>query len=149
MASSRPNPVSLVWVRLSSWLMSRAICIAWWVGTTGRIGCVDNPQNVISFCTGYGGLELGIRRTGVILEQSAMLRSKPAQANLVAKIEEGGWITPLSTGSKNLPCINLRGKIHGICGGYPCQPFSSSGKRKGEEDPRHLWPYIRKHRQDN
>ena len=30
-----------------------------------------------------------------------------------------------------------------ITAGYPCQPFSESGNRKGTSDERNLWPYVR------
>ena len=116
-------------------------------GNVSREGNVDNTQNIISFCTGYGGLELGIRRAGVDVRTVCNVEIEAfVQANLVAKTEQKLMANcPIYSDLKTFPAREFRGKVHGLIGGYPCQPFSSAGKRQGEKDPRHLWPYLLKH----
>jgi len=108
---------------------------------------VDSTQNVISFCTGFGGLELGIHRAGVDVFPVCYLENEAfCQANLVEKMETGKMgSAPIWSDLKTFDSQPFRGIVDGILCGYPCQPFSTAGKRKGKKDPRHLWPYLRKH----
>ena len=108
---------------------------------------MDSPQTIISFCTGFGGLELGIRRAGVDVFPIVYLENETfVQANLVEKIETGKMApAPIWSDVATFDAQPFRGMVDGCIGGYPCQPFSTAGKRKGEKDPRHLWPHIREH----
>jgi DNA (cytosine-5)-methyltransferase 1 len=102
---------------------------------------------VISFCSGYGGIERGLDLAGVKHRVLAYVEIEAfAIANLVAKMESGQLVpAPIFTDLKTFPAHLFRGCVDIITGGYPCQPFSAAGKRLGTEDPRHLWPYILDH----
>jgi len=102
---------------------------------------------VISFCSGYGGIERGLDLAGIKHRVLAYVEIEAyVIANLVAKMETGQLPPcPIYTDIKTFPSDIFRGKVDIITGGYPCQPFSLSGSRKGENDERHLWKYIRKH----
>jgi DNA (cytosine-5)-methyltransferase 1 len=111
---------------------------------------VDNTEKlptVLSFCSGYGGIERGLDLSGLEHRVIAYVEIEAyAIANLVAKMETGQLPPcPIYSDIKTFPAHLFRGKVDIITGGYPCQPFSLSGNRKGADDPRHLWPHIRRH----
>jgi len=102
---------------------------------------------VLSFCSGYGGIERGLDLIGVKHRVIAYVEIEAyAIANLVAKMEAGELdAAPIYTDLKTFPSEVFRDRVDLITGGYPCQPFSGAGLRKGAEDERHLWPHIRRH----
>ena len=102
---------------------------------------------VLSLCTGYGGIERGLELAGFEHRVIAHVEIEAfAAANLVAKMEEGQMVpAPVWTDLKTLPVHCFRDRIDVLTGGYPCQPFSAAGKRRGADDPRHLWPHIKRH----
>ena len=117
---------------------------------------MDNTQTTtetirhLSLCAGYGGIDIGLRR--VLPNLVTVCYSEIeifAIHNLVEKMQQCPDLlhpAPIWTNLKTLPLESLReilGSNSLISGGFPCQPFSCAGARLGDEDPRHLFPYIK------
>ena len=63
--------------------------------------------------------------------------------NFPRKILKHYWPEAVSYGNiKETDFTIWRNKIDILTGGFPCQPYSSAGKRLGKEDDRHLWPEM-------
>lgn len=89
-----------------------------------------------SLFSGIGGLDRGLERAGMrVVWQSEI---DPYASRVLAKhwsdVPNLGDITTIDWSTVEPPDV--------ICGGYPCQPFSLAGVRRGEQDPRHLWPHF-------
>lgn len=102
-------------------------------------------QRILSLCTGMRGIERGIEYAGTPIRTVANVEIEAFSIeNLVAAMEAGLVDSaPIWTDIKTFDAKPFYNRVHGITGGYPCQPFSIAGQRKGTDDPRHLWPYIR------
>jgi site-specific DNA-cytosine methylase len=98
----------------------------------------------IGLCAGYGGIELGLHRAIPNMRTVALCEIEAfAISNLVAKMEAGLMDpAPIWPDLKTFPWSAFRDRVDILTGGYPCQPFSAAGQRKGKQDPRHLWPWI-------
>ena len=111
---------------------------------SNNVGDTKKLKNVISFCTGYGGLERGLALAGIDHRVVACVEIEAyVIANLVQKMESNQMApAPIWTNVKTFPGKGFREKVDILTGGYPCQPFSVAGHQLGTGDPRHLWPFI-------
>jgi DNA (cytosine-5)-methyltransferase 1 len=103
----------------------------------------EQSMNVLSLFSGIptGGLELGLERAGMTVvgqveidEFCRRVLAKhwpevPRHDDVRTAVE--WWLGA------------ARPRVDVVCGGFPCQPFSTAGLRLGVGDPRWGWPWMR------
>ncbi|MDX3594123.1 DNA cytosine methyltransferase [Streptomyces sp. ID03-2B] len=90
-----------------------------------------------SVCSGYRGLDMAIE--AVFGGATAWVSDIDPGANAVLAHR---WPDVPNLGDLTAVDWSAVEPVDVFCGGYPCQPFSSAGKRKGTADERHIWPWI-------
>jgi len=91
-----------------------------------------------SLCTGIGGLELGLRLAGYEFTTEFVADIDPGCSEWLEVNEEAinlGDFTKLD----RLPETDI------LVAGFPCQPVSTAGKKRGTDDDRWLWRDIYAH----
>tara|TARA_R110000737_G_scaffold114997_3_gene147888 strand:- start:1588 stop:2868 length:1281 start_codon:yes stop_codon:yes gene_type:complete len=109
-----------------------------------RGSLIKNKLRHLDLFSGIGGFSLGLEATGGF-ETVAFCEIEEFPRQVLQKhwphIKQYKDIKELTYDKLKADEI---GPIDIITGGYPCQPFSVAGNKKGVEDPRHLWPeYFR------
>jgi DNA (cytosine-5)-methyltransferase 1 len=90
---------------------------------------------VLDLFSGIGGFSLGLERAG--METVAFCEYDKFCQQVLKK----HWPhIPIHEDVRTLDAKQYRGTVDVVCGGFPCQPHSFSGKRKASEDDRDMWP---------
>ena len=99
--------------------------------------CQQHLVRHLDLFSGIGGFALAAQWVGGI-ETVGFCEIDPWAQKVLAKNFPN---VPIHDDVKTLNSKNY-GRIDIITGGYPCQPFSGAGERRGEADDRHLWPEV-------
>ncbi len=102
------------------------------------------PRHGLSLCSGGGGLDMGLELAEPGFAASCYVEIDDYPRETLIAAQRAGYMrpAPIWDDLKTFDARPWRGHIDTLLAGYPCQPFSQAGSRKGENDPRHLWPDI-------
>jgi DNA (cytosine-5)-methyltransferase 1 len=88
---------------------------------------------LLDLFSGIGGFSLGMEATNRIKTIAFVEKDKFCQKVLNKNFKN----IPIEEDIRNVKGSNYTADI--VSGGFPCQPFSVAGKRKGKDDDRYLW----------
>ena len=91
-------------------------------------------MTVGSLFSGIGGFDLGLERAGMKVRWQ--VENDPYCNRVLRK----HWPDVVRYGDIKLIDWHAVERVDLVCGGFPCQPVSVAGKRKGRDDERWLWP---------
>ena len=102
---------------------------------------MDEEITHLDLCSGIGGFALALADAGRRTDRNVRTVAFCEQDEFCQRVLTKHWPdTPIYDDVKTFP--EDFGKVSILTAGYPCQPFSQAGKRKGEADDRHIWPWI-------
>ena len=96
-------------------------------------------MKVGSLFSGIGGIEYGLERSGLATSHEWMIEMNEYCCSVLEKNFPNSLI--INDKVENINPLDLP-KIDILTAGFPCQPVSTAGSRKGIEDERWLWDEV-------
>lgn len=102
----------------------------------------STPLRIGSLCSGYGGLDLAVRAV-LDAETAWHCQFDPDDPRQwAARILAARWPAVPNHGDITATDWARVEPVDILTAGFPCQPVSNAGKRKGQADARWIWPAV-------